>query len=193
MSLAFALFFFPTKTIQRIFLRKKVFYDKAEVIVPTYNKAFVTIFIIYFIIQIGLPLRHWFFIDDVLWTEEGHRLSWRMMLRSKSGYTTFRVIDAKTNLLIPIKMEDLLSKKQLRTVSTKPDVIWQFSQRLKKMFADQGRDVKIYVNASVRVNGGELKQLIDPTVDLGSVPWHPFKHSNWLRPSTASPENSLKD
>src|SRR5690606_37596516 len=183
LSLALVLFFFPTKTLHRIFLKRKPYYDEEEVIVPSYHKPFVAVFIIYFIVQIGLPLRHWFFKDDVLWTEEGHRLSWRMMLRAKSGHTTFRVIDAETNVQIPIQIEDYLSKKQLRTVSTKPDVIWQFAQRLKKMFAEKGQDVKVYVNSSIRVNGGELRQLIDPEVDLGSVKWHPFKHSEWLRPS----------
>lgn len=182
LSLSFALFFFPTKTIHRIFLRKKPFYDLEEVIVPKYHQPFVVVFVLYFIVQIGLPLRHWFIKDNVLWTEEGHRLSWRMMLRAKSGRTTFKVIDAKTNEQIPIQVENLLSKKQQRTVSTKPDVIWQFAQRLKKMYAAQGRDVKVFVNASIRINGGELHQLIDPEVDLGSVKWHPLKHSEWLLP-----------
>lgn len=182
LSLAFTLFFFPTKTIHSIFLKRKPFYDQEEVIVPKYHKAFVTVFVVYFIVQIGLPLRHWFFKDDVLWTEEGHRLSWRMMLRAKSGRTTFKVMDAKTKQEIPIQIENYLSAKQQRTVSTKPDVIWQFAQRLKKMFAAKGRDVEIYVNTSIRINGGELKQLIDPDVDLGSVKWQPFKHSEWLRP-----------
>lgn len=190
LSLALVLFFFPTKTIHRIFFKRKPFYNQDELIVPKYHKPFVTVFIIYFIVQVGLPLRHWFFKDDVLWTEEGHRLSWRMMLRAKSGHTTFRVVDAKTNVQIPIQVEDYLTKKQLRTVSTKPDVIWQFSQRLKKMFANKGQEVKIYVNTSVRVNGGPLRQLIDPEVDLGSVKWHPLKHSEWLRPS--QPENTSK-
>lgn len=196
LSLAFALFFFPTKTIHGIFLRKKPFYDREEIIVPKYEKPFIAIFVIYFIVQIGLPLRHWFFKDDVLWTEEGHRLSWRMMLRAKSGRTTFRVVDAKTNVQIPIQIQDLLSRKQQRTVSTKPDVIWQFAQRLKRMYADQGRDVKVFVDASIRINGGALKQLIDPEVDLGSVKWHPFKHSEWLLPShqeNASEKSEIKN
>ena len=194
LSLAFALFFFPTKTIHRIFLKRKPFYDQDELIVPKHHNALVTVFVIYFIVQIGLPLRHWFIKDDVLWTEEGHRLSWRMMLRSKSGRTTFKVIDAKTNLEIPIKVEDYLSSKQQRTVSTKPDVIWQFAQRLKKIFADKGIDVKVYANTSIRINGGELRQLIDPDVDLTNVKWHPLKHSEWLRPSHQENESKkLKD
>lgn len=195
LSLAFTLFFYPTETIHRIFLKKrKPFYDKDEVIVPKYHKPFIAVFVIYFIVQIGLPLRHWFFKDDVLWTEEGHRLSWRMMLRAKSGTTTFRVIDAETNLEIPIRIEDLLSKKQLRTVGTKPDVIWQFAQRLKKMYAEKGRDVKVYANTSIRINAGEPRQLIDPDVDLANVKWHPFKHSEWLRPSQQeNPSKKSKD
>src|SRR5690606_22225589 len=47
LSLALVLFFFPTKTIHRIFLKRKPFYDKEEVIVPKYHKAFVLLFVIY--------------------------------------------------------------------------------------------------------------------------------------------------
>ena len=183
LSLAFALFFFSSKTIHGLFLKKKPYYDAGEVIIPNYKTPFLIVFGIYFIVQIGLPLRHWFFKDNVLWTEEGHRMSWRMMLRSKSGSTSFKVVDAKTNREIPIQMHKFLSKKQLRTVSSKPDVIWQFAQRLKKTFAEQNQEVKVYAISYVRVNGRELKQLIDPDVDLANVKWEHFKHSDWILPS----------
>lgn len=183
LSIAFALFFFEPETIRNLFLKDKPLYDKSEVIVPSYKTPFVIVFVLYFILQIGLPLRHWFFKDDVLWTEEGHRLSWRMMLRSKSGSTSYQVVDAKSNVVIPINLDDYLTKNQQRTASTKPDVIWQFAQHLKKDFADKGIDVKVYVNAHIRVNKDKIQQLIDPTVDLASVPWTPLKHSEWLLPS----------
>ena len=35
----------------------------------------------------------------------------------------------------------------------------------------------------MRVNGRELKQLIDPNVDLANVKWEHFKHSDWILPS----------
>ncbi|HLT32891.1 MAG TPA: HTTM domain-containing protein, partial [Aquaticitalea sp.] len=193
LSIAFALFFFNPETIRHIFLKKKPLYEDQEVIVPNYKTPFLIVFILYFVIQIGLPLRHWFFKDDVLWTEEGHRLSWRMMLRSKSGSTYYRVIDANTNLQIPINMDDYLTKKQQRTASTKPDVIWQFSQYLKNDFAIKGIDVKVFVNSYVRVNNHKLKRLIDPEVDLASVPWKPFKHSEWLLPSVQNDDFKKKN
>ena len=192
LSLAFALFFFSTKTIHGIFLKKKPYYNIGEVILPNYKTPLLIVFGIYFIVQIGLPLRHWFFKDNVLWTEEGHRLSWRMMLRTKSGSTSFKVVDAKTNREIPIQMHKFLSKKQLRTVSSKPDVIWQFAQRLKKIFADQNQEVKVYANSFVRVNGRELKQLIDPEVDLAKMKWEPFEHSDWILPSELEKKSDLK-
>ncbi len=35
--------------------------------------------------QVYLPVRHYFIPGNVFWTEEGHRMAWRMMLRNKAG------------------------------------------------------------------------------------------------------------
>ena len=183
LSLAFSLFFFEPKTIQKIFLKKKPFYNSNEVIVPKYSNVLIVLFSIYFLIHISLPLRHHFFEDDVLWTEEGHRLSWRMMLRAKNGRTTYSVIDAETNSPIPIKLNDYLTKKQQRSASTKPDVIWQFAQHLKQDFAKKGKTVKVYVKSYISVNGKPSKQLINPKIDLANEEWHHFKHHDWILPS----------
>jgi vitamin K-dependent gamma-carboxylase len=188
LSIAFALFFFEPKTIRNLFLKRKPLYEDSEVIVPNYKTPFIIVFVLYFIVQIGLPLRHWFFKDDVLWTEEGHRLSWRMMLRSKSGATSYQVIDAKTNAAIPINLDDYLTKSQQRSASTKPDVIWQFAQHLKKDFAEKGIDIKVHVTAYVSVNNDKMQRLIDPAVDLANVQWNPLKHSDWLLPSVQDDE-----
>ncbi len=183
LSLAFCLFFFSTKTINKLFLKRKPHYEAAEIIVPKYATILVTVFSVYFVIQVLLPLRHHLIEDNVLWTEEGHRMSWRMMLRTKSGKTNYRVIDKETNAVTTIKLDDYLTKKQQRGATTKPDVIWQFAQHLKKDFARQGKDVKIYVSAYVSVNGRPFKQLINPEIDLASVPWETFKHGDWILPS----------
>lgn len=183
LAIAFSLFFFEPKTIRNIFLKKKELYSTNEVIIPKYSNVFITVFITYFLVHIALPLRHHYFEDDVLWTEEGHRLSWRMMLRAKSGTASYRVIDEATNKHIPIKLSDYLTKKQQRGASTKPDIIWQFAQHLKQDFAKKGKSVKVYVRAYVRVNGRQPKPLIDPKVDLANEEWHHFKHHDWILPS----------
>ncbi len=183
MSISFALFFFSSETLQKRFLPKKKLYSAGEVIIPKYNKLLITVFSIYFIFQIALPLRHWFFEDDVLWTEEGHRLSWRMMLRSKGGNLTVWVEDKKTGERSQYDYNKLLTKKQQRSVKTKPDILWQLARRIKNVEAQKGNDVAVYMNVRVKVNGGEYHPLIDPEVDLGSEDWSHFKHHNWILPS----------
>jgi vitamin K-dependent gamma-carboxylase len=183
LSLAFAVFFFEPQFIQRLFLKRKTLFSEEKIEIPSHARVFKTVFVLYFIVQIALPVRHYVIQDDVLWTEEGHRLSWRMMLRVKSATTSFRVVDKVTHLETRIKLEDYLTKKQIRSMSSKPDMMWQFAQRLKSVYAKNGMAVEVYVKAYVGVNGGPKKQLINPNVDLASVKWNPFKHHEWILPS----------
>lgn len=183
LSLAFTLFFFEPKTIQKLFLKKKPLYVAKEVAIPNYKTPLITFFSIYFLIQIALPLRHHFIEDNVLWTEEGHRLSWRMMLRVKSGSATYRVENKDTGETIYIKLNDYLTRKQQHLATSKPDVIWQFSQHLKEEFKTKGEDIAVFVNCKLSVNGKPHKNLINPEVDLANEDWNPFKHSNWILPS----------
>lgn len=183
MSLSFAFFFFSSKTLQRRFFPKKEHYDLAEIKVPPYSKVIGGVLCLYFIIQIALPVRHLGIKDDVLWTEEGHRLSWRMMLRSKTGYTTIYTLDKKTKEKSKYNIKGMLTKKQQRTVGTKPDVIWQLAQRIKQIQARKGIDVAVFADTKVSVNSGPYFRLINDTVDLGKQKWTPFKHHSWILPA----------
>ncbi|GGG22200.1 type I deoxyribonuclease HsdR [Dokdonia pacifica] len=182
MSLAFTLFFFPTDVIHRIFVKKwKLFYQKTdEIRVPKLRNIGLVVIITYLIVQIALPSRHWLIDDNVLWSEEGHRLSWRMMLRTKSGTSHFTILDKETKKKENVNLKDYLSKKQMRNIRTKPDVIWQFAQRLKREYAAKGQDISVFVNCRVRINGRKSARLIDPKVDLAAIPWDPWNHTTWL-------------
>lgn len=182
LSLAFALFFFEPKTIHRIFLKRKPFYEGSEVIIPPYKKPMLTVFGIYFLVQILLPLRQHVFPQSVLWTEEGHRMSWRMMLRSKSGHTLYHVVDKKTQVRTTINLDYYLTPKQKRLASAKADVIWQFAQILKEDFAKKGQDVSVFVDCRISVNGRSYIPFINPKIDIAATKWSAFKHSAWILP-----------
>ncbi|MDN3723263.1 HTTM domain-containing protein [Aequorivita sp. SDUM287046] len=183
MSIAFALFFFSPEILRKRFLPKKILYTGNEVIVPNYRNGLIAVLAIYFAFQIGLPLRHWFFKDDVLWTEEGHRLSWRMMLRSKSGSLTVFVVDKAKGVRERYNYSVLLGPKQQRSVATKPDIMWQLAQKIKTIEAEKGRDVAVFMEAMVRVNNGKYHPLTNPQVDLAAEKWSHFTHSEWILPS----------
>ncbi|MEL6303736.1 MAG: HTTM domain-containing protein [Bacteroidota bacterium] len=185
LALAFIVFFYPPQTIRRIFLRTKqvVIDEKPEL--PKNYKWLVGGMATYLFIQLLLPLRHHTIPDDVLWTEEGHRLSWRMMLRSRAGSIRVRIVDKADGKVEVVNLDDHLTKKQRRRVACYPDFIWQFAQYLKKEYAKEGKDIQVFVTNQVKVNNGKYAPFIDPEVDLASVPWKHFSHNEWI---LSSPE-----
>ena len=183
LSLAFIVFFYKPQTIRKIFLKRKKIEVDGEAIFPKNHNWIIGALGIYFVVQLLLPLRHHTFPDDVLWTEEGHRLSWRMMLRSRSGNIRFKVVNKETGKFKYVKLDDHLTKKQKRKVACYPDFAWQFAQYLKKEHAKNGEDVQVFAINRVRVNDGTFAQFIDPEVDLASVPWKHLSHNEWIRPS----------
>lgn len=183
MSLALCLFFFEPKTIRDIFLKRKPLYTAGTLEIPPYHKMALILLTVYAIIQIGLPVRHWFIKEPVLWTEEGHRMSWRMMLRSKGGVIEFKVLNHNTDKLQSVDLSEYLSAKQRRIIASKPDIIWQFAQRLKREYKAKGQDISVFVvDSRVSVNGGPWEDFVKPNVDIAAQPWHYFGHEPWIFP-----------
>ncbi len=180
LALAFCLFFFEDRSIRKIFYPKShknpftpdVYFKKNNFILITAS--------IWFIIQIALPLRHWFIPGDVLYTEEGHRLSWRMMLRTKSGSNTFYIQEKGSTKKVSVKWKNYLTKKQKRAMGGKPDMIWQFAQYLKKEYQAKGKEIAVYVKNRVRVNGRKSVTIIDPKADLAAAHWNYWGHNDWV-------------
>ena len=187
LSLAFTVFFFEPETIRKIFFKKKPPYRINKTEVPVKQPLFYAIVGTYFIIQLLLPVRHHFIKDEVLWTEEGHRLSWRMMLRSRGGTIEFKIVNQDTNESKIADLDQYLSKKQKRRIASYPDFIWQFAQRLKKEHAEKGENISVYaLNSKVSVNGKAYRAFIDPTVDLANAEWDYLWHNEWILPSEGS-------
>lgn len=181
-ALAFSIFFFPPDQIRKFFFRRKpVLTDElSEINYNPYRKTFFGFMLPYMIIQFALPWRHHFFKGDVLWNEEGHRLSWRMMLRSRSGEARFKVVDKNSGETSFFDNSELLNRKQRRRLNT-PDMIWQMAQFIKEYYAEKGADVEVYVYRSqVSINSKQSKRLIDSEVDLAAEKWCHFSHHDWI-------------
>lgn len=181
MAIALGVFFFEPHVIRKFFFKRKT----TSEITTNYavKPLLIYVFVLYFIGQALLPLRHWMYSGSPLWTEEGHRLSWRMMLRVKSGYVRFRVIDPKTNKEWNINPREYVTSKQATQIAAKPDFCWQFVQLLKEDFTKKGHpDVEIYAAGEVNLNRNSSRPLYNPEVNLSKVKWSKFGHANWLLP-----------
>ena len=64
----------------------------------------------------------------------------------------------------------------------RPYMVWQFAQILKKDFAERGMDVRVYADIEASLNGRHYQPLIDPEVDLTTVPRPIFFSSDWVVP-----------
>lgn len=184
MALSFNVFFFPPETLHRVFrIKNQEVYNKKEIQTPTNYKTILAVCSIYLLFQVGLPLRHWFIEDDVLWTDEGHKLSWRMMLRSRQGALKIYLEDKNTGERIEYDYTKDLTHKQARVVIANADLIWQYIQRIKK---EKGADYAIYLNSKVSINGGRFHPFIDPEQDMSEVKWNYWGHNTWILPSPES-------
>lgn len=185
-ALALALFCFPPETIRALFLPKKSSYVISNEFGPIHKNqtVFTIFFCLYVIWQIYLPLRHWHIPGDVLWTEEGHRLSWRMMLRTKSSMTSFYIVDKNDpeKKRVLINPNEHMTYLQTSRVGIRPDMIWQFAQHLGKKYAKEGKDVEVYVESKISINGGPYLKYIDNQVDLYATKWNYFGHQSWILP-----------
>jgi len=179
LALGFTVFFFPASDIRKWFYPKRK--KEVSISAESYKKSslMIAVISIWLLVQLCLPLRHWFIAGDVLWTDEGHRLSWRMMLRSKSGYTTFKIKEAGKRKQ-RVNLKDYLTSKQINSMVGKPDMIWQFAKYLKEINFRQGKEVEVYVNSRVSVNGGKRYQFIDPHENIANQPWTWWKHNCWV-------------
>lgn len=177
-ALTFSLFFYPTEKIRRLFFKKKPKFEP----VATFNffskKAFLYLLIPFLVVQLLLPLRHHFIKGDVLWTEEGHRLSWRMMLRTRDGFINFMIKNNDTGEISNYDYHKNLTSKQARALATKPDFIWQYCQKIKEEY--RGKNISIFIDCKNNINNGAFKTLIDPKQDFAKAEWNYFWHNEWI-------------
>ena len=134
------------------------------------------------LVQLALPLRHWLYPGDVSWTEEGHRFSWHMKLRSKWGHLEYRVVDRASGDEEIVEHDLALSDRQLEKMQGHPDMIWLYAQHLAAEARAEGRDVAVFAEARASLNGRPPRPLIDPTVDLSRVPRHVWTSAPWILP-----------
>lgn len=181
LSIAFALFFFPPETIGRILLRQQHKTLKSP-FTFTIRKWVLPFFIAFFIIQLVLPIRHHFIRGDVLWTEEGHRHSWRMMLRTRSAQLILRCKSKSQDKEWNAPTSSDLTPRQRSRIAARPDMLYTYIQFLKEKYKKEGiNDLEVYaILSKLSVNSKPSRTLIDPNTDLASVNWNYFGHNEWI-------------
>ena len=161
---------------------KKIGYQDQSIQFDISNKLRAIGFFIFFIIQLILPFRYLLYPQKLYWSEEGYRFSWRVMLMEKAGYVQFKVVDNSDNSWFIVENQNFLTAFQEKQMSTQPDFILEYAHFLVKEYSDNGmKDLSVYANSFVALNGRKSIPFIDPSVDLAKET-ESFKHKNWILP-----------
>lgn len=120
-------------------------------------------------LQIILPLRsHFLYTGNPLWTEEGYRFSWRVMLVEKEGMAIFTVTDSSKQRSWEVDNLEFLTPFQEKRMAVRPDHILQYAHYLSTIYGKR-YDIKapiVQAKVHVTLNGRVSQLLIDPTVNL---------------------------
>ncbi|WP_109830394.1 HTTM domain-containing protein [Reichenbachiella versicolor] len=147
------------------------------------SRVVMYLLLVFFALQIFLPFRNLLYSGELFWTEEGYRFSWRVMLMEKAGYTTFKIVDQNTGRQFFAQNENFLTPFQEKQMSFQPDFILEYAHFLKTYYEQTTdmKDIAIYADSFVTLNGRLSTRYIDPTVDLTKEK-ESFKHKTWILP-----------
>lgn len=148
---------------------------------PLQNTLLLTCFSLFFLVQLLLPLRYMLYKDELFWTEQGYRFSWRVMLMEKAGYAQFTVKD-QTGRFTVVNNNDFLTVLQEKMMSTQPDMILQYAHILKDHYKKLGfRAPEVYVDSYVALNGRRGKVMVEPDTNL-ALEKESFQPKTWILP-----------
>jgi hypothetical protein len=134
----------------------------------------------FFAFPLLFPWRYLLYPGELFWTEEGYRFSWRVMLMEKSGYAQFKVVDGQSGRWFYVDNTDFLTPFQEKQMGFQPDFILEYAHFLKQHFEAQGhREVSVYVESYVALNGRLSRPYIDPGVDLAAER-ESLRHKTWI-------------
>ncbi len=136
--------------------------------------------VIWFAIQVCLPLRYVLYPGKLFWNESGYRFSWRVMLIEKAGYAGFRVEDRINGAREVVRASDYLTPNQEKMMATQPDMLLQFAHHLAGVYRERGMSLPaVYSDCWVSLNGSGSRRFVDPGIDLCGVTFR-TPRTDWL-------------
>ena len=144
------------------------------------KKLLLTFLALYVFFQLVLPFRCLLYPDQLFWTEQGYRFSWRVMLMEKAGTAFFYVTDSKTGNRGEVDNSQFLTATQEKMMATQPDLILQYAHIIQREVVARGLENPI-INAEVYVtlNGSRSKLFIEPKVNLANLE-DGLKNKEWI-------------
>lgn len=172
--------------VQRV--RKKMPEKKQHEIIQrpglAHNYNFVLPFvIIYSLVQLLFPLRHYLITDNVLWTAEANNFSWRMKIRSADFQNRIWVRTEPGGARTELHPMGFVNAMQYSLISQNPVDMMKFARAMVPILKKRGvANPVIEVTMELGINGRPRQLAIDSTLNLAAVKHVPYQHAEWILP-----------
>jgi hypothetical protein len=150
-------------------------------------KLLIPVLLFFMLVQAVLPLRPYFFSEDIHWTWRGVFFAWRMKLNDVKSFVKINIVDRNTNETFTYQLDDL----HYRSTAIKSTVYSQvhIAHIIRELYAKHGVNVSVYSDSYISLNSSSYYRLIDPTVDLSRVKFNIWGPNLFVLPS---PEEQQK-
>lgn len=190
LMLASLVLFFPPESARNLLSRRKGSFPAGEKGVTRGGQSRLwkrrtthALVSVYLAFQLLFPLRPYLYPGNFLWTFEGSRFSWDMMLRGHVASIEFMAGDGETGETSVIDICDDLTVLQIYYMSHRPRMIWQYANHIADQLRTEGiASPVVRGNALVSLNGRSFQHLIDPEVNLAEVDYPFLSHAPWIVP-----------
>lgn len=173
--------FFAPHFHEKIWTKTRLINQSNTKIYPVKHKKLITYTLaLFFIFQLLFPFRYLAYNDNLFWTEQGYRFSWRVMLMEKAGYAQFKVYPKNNNQYIIINNSDYLTPQQEKMMSTQPDFILQYAHFLSSQYKTLPSETpKVTADVFVSLNGEGSRRFVKENIDL-TTKTNSFKPIDWI-------------
>ncbi|MGB1042384.1 MAG: HTTM domain-containing protein [Tenacibaculum sp.] len=169
--------------LRKIFGLKSIKTTVRSVYLSNNLKKSALIVTLFLVIQLIVPFRYLAYPDELFWTEEGYRFSWRVMLMEKGGYTKFRIVKYDTGNSFSVDNKHFLNAFQSKQMTTQADFIVEYAHFLGKHYKKElnNKNIGVFAEGYISLNGRLSQPFIDPKIDLLKVK-DGFAHKTWILP-----------
>ena len=139
--------------------------------------------VLFVVVQLLLPFRYLLISKDVAWTGQASYFSWRMKILTKEVKVKFYARRKLEDVPEEINIGRIINTMQISYMAQNADMIYKFSQYLKKDFRKKwGVEPIITASIQVGLNGRPMQAFVDPNTNLAQVNYSPWKRPDWVLP-----------
>ena len=93
-------------------------------------------------------------------------------------------VDKQTGLVERIPLAKHMFRHRMKKMAGRPDMMIQFARYVAELKRAEGKDVAVYIESWVSMNGREEQLIINPEVDLAAQTRGGIGHGDWIVPLT---------